>query len=45
MKRVFRLKAIVPLLIVLGLITVVWSLVVDRVVERSVERIGSLLFG
>ena len=45
MKRVLRLKAIVPLVIVLGLVTVAWSLVVDRVVELSVERIGTLLVG
>jgi len=45
LKRFFRLKALVPLALVVVLIGIGWALTVDRVVERSIESLGTMLVG
>ena len=43
--RLLRLKAIVPLVLVFALIGIGWVLMVDRVVELSIESVGTMLVG
>ncbi len=44
-KQLFRWKAIVPLTMLLLLIGVVWVLLLDRLVERSIESYGTTVVG
>ncbi len=44
-KQLLRLKAVAPLILILVLIGVVWTLMVDRMVERSIETLGTMLVG
>lgn len=43
--KLFRWKAVVPLIVFLLLAGVAWYLLVDLVVERSVEKIGARIVG
>ena len=43
--RFFRWKAIVPLLLLLCLFAVAWALLVDRVVQRTIEEVGAEILG
>lgn len=43
--RIFRWKAIVPLVLVTGLIVVLWTLYVDRVIRTTVEFVGTDVMG
>lgn len=45
MRRLLRLKAIVPLALVLVLMGIGWALLVDGLVERSIEDFGTMLVG
>ena len=45
MNRLLRLKAIVPLVLVFALIGIGWVLMVDRVIELSIEGLGTMLVG
>ena len=43
--KLMRWRALIPLVVFLGLITFVWSLLVDRIVERGIESFGALVVG
>jgi len=45
MKRIFRWKAIVPLLLVLLLLGLVWRLMLDGLVRRGIEEAGAQITG
>ncbi len=43
--KIFRWKAIVPMLLTLGIVAVLWLLFIDRVVRRAVEVAGADVVG
>jgi uncharacterized protein (TIGR03545 family) len=43
--RLFRWRAIVPLLLFVGLLVVGWLLLLDRIVERGIEAVGTHIVG
>jgi uncharacterized protein (TIGR03545 family) len=44
-RRLFRWKAIIPLVLFVGLVIVAWILLLDKLVERGVEQAGESVVG
>lgn len=44
-KKIFRWKAIVPLVLFLALVTILWIIFADRILRSQIESIGSSTLG